>query len=99
MNKEQLYKYTNIVLALGTGLLAVCLVWDLLDFVIVGHHPMIRSNSIFGCIYKSAKNYMLFSTVRAAAMSAAFGSGFFFKNDMRKAILARSCFFVLYIFS
>lgn len=59
---------------------------------------MIRENSIYGCIYKSAQNYMLFSTVRAGSMTAAFGSGFIFKKNLRKAILARSVFFVLYYF-
>ncbi len=39
---------------------------------------------------------MLFSTIRAGSMTAAFVSGFFFKKEVRKAILARSSFFVLY---
>lgn len=96
MTKSQIIHYINIILIVGTGLLAFFLISDLFEFIIhpEGYSPLIGEGSNFGCQYQSVTNYMIFSATGAISMMIAFVSGFFFEDE-RKSIPARICFIIV----
>ncbi|PKN86709.1 MAG: hypothetical protein CVU51_06755 [Deltaproteobacteria bacterium HGW-Deltaproteobacteria-1] len=92
-NKSKIiFRYINIAIAILTGILALVLAWDFIDFIKnqEGYYRLFGKGTSLGCNYQSAKNYMIFAATGTISMLVAFTIGFFFK-DNRWAICARLC--------
>jgi hypothetical protein len=96
-NKSKIiFRYINIVIAVLTGILALVLAFDLIDFIAnpEGYDKLFNMGTSLGCNYQSAENYRNFAMIRTVSMTVAFIAGFFFK-DNRWAICARLCFVII----
>ncbi len=95
MTKAKIIHSINIILIVGTGLLALLSISDLLEFIIhpEGYSRLIGEGSSFGCHYQTATNYIIFSVAGTISMIIAFVSGFSFEDE-RKSIFARIFFII-----
>ncbi len=95
-NNLRVFRYTDIVIAVFTGFLAVVFFWDLVDFITSpeGYERLFGMGGSLGCNYQSPENYKIFAIARTISMTTAFISGFFFK-DKRWALCVRLCFVAL----